>query len=1158
MLKYMQTWGLTRSLDPTGLLPQTQIRYSCRAAAALHQDEKAAREQRAAVLADLAQHSLSAGQLALLRPTAHQGQRETKRQRLRRALAHQRLGLPAPEDVTDLEPARIVHLKRPAGMRAARKGLPIVGMEQEVMEAVAERDVVLLCGETGCGKTTQVPQFLLEAGYGSAAFAERSGRIGVTQPRRVAAVAAATRIAQELGCELGGLVGYQVRYERRASANTAVKVMTDGILLRELQTDFLLQQYSVLVLDEAHERSLNTDLLLGLLSRIVPLRRQMAAEAGSGVAPLKLLIMSATLRMEDFAGNPALFPAPPPVVRVPARQYPVRVHFARRTELHDYVGAAYAKVRQLHRALPPGGVLVFLTGQREVEALCRRLRQAHLPGRGFDDSADPVSGELPAKGYGPPAGGVDAFGGDAAEEASEGADEARAASDADWDDFDTEAALEEEEETLVLGGEGFSPEQLAAAERHLEQSQGVVLGALADTKQSEPAPLHVLPLYAMLPAAAQARVFGACPPGARLIVVATNVAETSLTIPGVRYVVDAGRAKAKRLEASGALARYEVGWVSKAAAEQRAGRAGRMGPGLCYRLYSSAVYNDAFPAHSEPEVLATPLEGVALTMRSLGIDKVSNFPFPTPPERGALAVAEAALVALGAMGPKQELSAHGRAMAALPITPRHARMLLQAAEDVAAGAAGAAQALPYAVALAAALSTESPFIMVDSITAQDDDAARRQRSAAGAAHARLRAAGGDTLSALNALCAFERAGRSEVFCRDHYLHARNLCEAASLHTQLARALARAAADGPLAPVAAAMAAAAQALGNSQGSGINEILEPPGGLPPPPAAVLQRLRRAIAAGWADQVARRVHSAEYLATRQGTVDAGEGSGKRRAVRYCAQATDEPVFLHPRSALARAAPEYVAYTQLVRSAKRPYLAGVTEVEVTWLADVAPPLVTLSPPLDAPAPRYVPAADAVLAWHGAAYGRHGWELLPMARPAANAVARARLFAAALLGGRVLPALAGLRAALVMPPEQAAQLTAQGQRRVGELVCALQSAGVDSRAALAAAWRHDSAWLRRELGAWVRPAAHTALDAMWPMLLSEAAAPAAARIRSDKAEDIPETALLMPSDGEADTSSDKMLHIIPLRPRANSGPTPAQQVKNGMLAHSKAAPLPP
>jgi ATP-dependent RNA helicase DHX37/DHR1 len=268
-----------------------------------------------------------------------------------------------------------VSVLRPKAFAESRANLPVVGMEQEIMEAINENDVIVLCGETGSGKTTQVPQFLYEAGYGCANYPDRAGMVGITQPRRVAAVSTASRVAEEMGVDLGKTVGYHIRHDRKAGPETVLKFMTDGLLLRELQDDFLLSKYSAIIVDEAHERSLNTDILLGMLSRIVKLRRSMSEESSNNIAPLKLVIMSATLRIEDFVNNGRLFSTPPPVVNVPARQYPVTVHFSRKTELHDYVGAAFKKTCQIHRNLPPGGVLVFLTGRQEVEQMCRMLRQ---------------------------------------------------------------------------------------------------------------------------------------------------------------------------------------------------------------------------------------------------------------------------------------------------------------------------------------------------------------------------------------------------------------------------------------------------------------------------------------------------------------------------------------------------------------------------------------------------------------------------------------------------------------------------------------------------------------------------------------------------------------------------------------------------------------
>ncbi|KXZ53733.1 hypothetical protein GPECTOR_6g650 [Gonium pectorale] len=1242
-------------------------------------------------------------------------------------------------------PHRVVHVARPAAMVESRSALPISGQEADIMEAVAAHDVIVLAGETGCGKTTQVPQFLYEAGYGCRDFPEKAGAVGITQPRRVAAVSTAQRVAEELGCAVGETVGYQVRYDRSVGDKTALKFMTDGILLRELQLDFSLAAYSAIIVDEAHERGLNTDLLLGMLSRAVPLRRRLWRErqealargerpAGPPVYPLKLIIMSATLRTSDFTENKRLFPKPPPVINVPARQYPVTVHFSRRTELRDYVSAAFRKVTRIHAELPPGGILVFLTGQREVEQLCRRLRH-HYAERGRRAAAAAAAasgggargrGSVAAAGAGCDDGGDDEGGGDgcgvdeedplaAGEQYGGGGDVAEVAGDAaerrrrsgpeeeEVDDYqagsemngEDEEGDEDEEEVQVMGGEQFTPEEIAEAERRFEEAYGRTMlpgaaggagGAGAAGAPGEgggPGPVHVLPLYAMLPQARQAKVFAAHPPGTRLIIVATNVAETSLTIPGIRYVVDAGRSKQKLLEGAGAgggtVARYDVRWVSKASAQQRAGRAGRTCPGHAYRLFSSAHFNDTFPEHSPPEILNSELEGVVLVMKAMGVDKVHNFPFPTPPDPDALRGAHRCLEALCALEPGSgRLTELGRAMAAFPISPRHARMLLEvlkwhkslqggadAVEGGTAGSSGggalavpeqvarrAGRALPYAVALAAALSIESPFIHIDTVggdgegeggsgsgageggrradaeggeeeeegadggrggrkkrrggqepeqrqsqeegdagdlgvqEGEDEDgdedgggdgrrrksagaaglgpgsaraaqaaaaareAARRRRAHAAAMQGRFRHEASDALSALAALLAFEASGESEEFASRHFLHARNLREAADLHRQLLRVLAlqqAGAALGPAATAGGAAAAAGGTLAEELAAAAREIVAamavptataaeaavggagrgaaaaaaaattaaeaalsgPAASAAAGVAALLPErvaavLRRALAAGWADQVARRMRSAEYLA------QLGESRRKRHAVRYqpaCVGVAadagggdegggdDAAVFLHPRSALHAAAPELLVYCSLLRTDKRPYMVGLTSIEAEWLAESGTPLCVLSAGvLPDPAPAYKgPPVDGVVAWREAAYGLHAWPLPPVAAPHPDAAERAAVFGAALLEGRVLPGLAELRPLLAASPAMMLRPELRGVARVGELVGALSRRRIDSRRSLAAAWAADPTALQRELAAWVSKHQQALLLRLWPRLLQEAAAPAAA-----------------------------------------------------------------
>lgn len=388
------------------------------------------------------------------------------------------------------------------------------------------------------------------------------------------------------------------------------------------------------------------------------------------VTPLKLVLMSATLRIEDFVSNRKLFPTSPPVVEVATRQFPVTIHFSAKTELVDYLGKAYKKVLAIHKKLPSGGILVFVTGQREVEFLCRQLRKAFVKRNKSNDKEHGISQKTKAtvdinyvanepnlEGIAQAVDGTDDNGHHKDEtdrfnsfddEGFEVLSEANSvSSDAE---FDSDSDIEEEcldsfaDNTLQQNDLLKEPgclESLKAAFEALKSdnntgkfniNSGEQMAAIvdnekqtdenSDTRLREPGPLYVLPLYAMFPAAAQLRVFAGVPEGARLVVVATNVAETSLTIPDIKYVVDCGRAKVKDYNCSSGIAKYEIQWISKASASHRAGRAGRTGPGHCYRLYSSAVFNNTFPDFPEPEICKVPIEGIVLLLKYMGINKV--------------------------------------------------------------------------------------------------------------------------------------------------------------------------------------------------------------------------------------------------------------------------------------------------------------------------------------------------------------------------------------------------------------------------------------------------------------------------------------------------------------------------------------------------------
>ncbi|KAH3668552.1 hypothetical protein OGAPHI_002306 [Ogataea philodendri] len=560
-----------------------------------------------------------------------------------------------------------VHIDRDDDIQVARMKLPVVGEEHTILEAIHHNDCVIICGETGSGKTTQIPQFLFESGYGSP-NSETPGIIGVTQPRRVAAVAMAERVGQELG-NCRNKVGYQIRFDANVSEGTAIKFMTDGVLLREMMTDFLLTKYSALIIDEAHERNINTDILIGMLSRVLKLRREKAETDAQNYRPLKLVVMSATLSVSDFSENSRLFRTPPPIVSVPARQYPVSIHFNRRT-VPNYNEEAFRKTCKIHSKLPPGGILVFLTGKSEINEMVKRLRKRYPLAKKklYNDipevRTDPRNVEVET------------------EEIEFGVSESTDTFEEN-DDF-TEQDEDEEEE-------GF--------EENLEDGQ---------TPED---PLYVLPLYSLLPTKEQMKIFEKPPQGARLCVVATNIAETSLTIPNIRYVVDCGRSKERKYSENTGVQSFEIGWISKASADQRAGRAGRTGPGHCYRLFSSAVYESEFSTFSIPEIQRMPVESVVLTMKAMGIDNIVNFPFVTPPKKEMIRKAETLLRNLGALDDKKNITKLGQKMNSFPLSPRFSKMLVVGNQQ---------GCLPYIIALVSGLSVGDPFISEFEIVPKKD------------------------------------------------------------------------------------------------------------------------------------------------------------------------------------------------------------------------------------------------------------------------------------------------------------------------------------------------------------------------------------------------------------------------------------------------------
>jgi ATP-dependent helicase HrpA len=511
--------------------------------------------------------------------------------------------------------------------------LPVSGRREEIARAIAKHQVVIVSGETGSGKTTQLPKICLSLGRGRGAGG--TGLIGHTQPRRIAASATARRIAEELKSPFGEVVGYKVRFNDNLAPGASVKLMTDGILLAETQTDPLLRAYDTLIIDEAHERSLNIDFLLGYLKQILPRRPD-----------LKLIITSATIDADRFARHFGGEDTPSPVIEVSGRMYPVEVRYR---PVADDQG-------------PRAGV---------------NARKGSGPG------ANPGSGG--------PAGPSGAGGGGRTGGAGPGSAQSGRASGektARAQERDLHDAIVDAVDELCREGPGdvlvFLP-----GEREIRDAAEAL-------RKHHPPHTEILPLFARLSAAEQERVFRTS--NARRIVLATNVAETSLTVPGVRYVVDTGMARVKRYSYRNKVEQLQIEAVSQAAANQRAGRCGRVADGICIRLYEETDFAGR-PRFTDPEILRSSLAAVILRMKSLHLTEIEEFPFLEPPPGRAIADGYQLLNELGATDDENALTPSGRELARLPLDPRIGRMILAARDH---------QALSELLIIASALSVQDP------------------------------------------------------------------------------------------------------------------------------------------------------------------------------------------------------------------------------------------------------------------------------------------------------------------------------------------------------------------------------------------------------------------------------------------------------------------
>ena len=525
-------------------------------------------------------------------------------------------------------------------IKEQRESLPIYRLKRELLNAIADNQVLCVVGETGSGKTTQMTQYMVELGLA------KKGIIGCTQPRRVAAVSVAKRVAEEYGCALGEQVGYSIRFDDMTSPETMIKYMTDGMLMREYLADNDLRRYSALMLDEAHERTVHTDVLFGLLKDLCRRRPD-----------FKIIVTSATLDAGKFSEY--FFSCP--IFTIPGRTFPVEILYVKEPE-SDYLEACIITVMQIHLDQPAGDILVFLTGQEEIDTCC---------------------------------------------------------------------------ETLY--------------------TRMQALGDLAPE-------LIVLPVYSALPSEVQSRIFEPAPTGARKCVVATNIAEASLTIDGIYYVVDPGFSKQNAFNPKLGMDSLVISPISQASAKQRAGRAGRTGPGKCYRLYTEQAFKTEMLPTNIPEIQRSNLGNVVLQLKAMGINDLLGFDFMDPPPVATLVGALESLHALGALDEEGLLTRLGRKMAEFPLEPNLSKMLILSVD------LGCSEEI---LTITSMLSVENPFYRP-----------RDKQSQADMKKAKFHQAEGDHLTLLAVYKAWEAAKFSNPWCFENFVQARSMRRAQDVRKQL--------------------------------------------------------------------------------------------------------------------------------------------------------------------------------------------------------------------------------------------------------------------------------------------------------------------------------------------------------------------------------------
>ncbi|XP_953758.1 DEAD-box family helicase, putative [Theileria annulata] len=631
-----------------------------------------------------------------------------------------------------------------------RKKLPAWTARKNFVKLVKRNQVLVLVGETGSGKTTQMTQFALEAGL--------SGLrpIAITQPRRVAAMSVATRVAEEMDVELGATVGYTIRFEDKSSEKTMLRFMTDGMLLKEITTDKMLSHYGMVILDEAHERTIATDVLFGLLKDLIKQRSE-----------LKLVIMSATLEAKKFQ---AYFGGCD-ILRIPGAMHPVEIYYTAEPE-RDYFEAAVRTAVNIHMQEPEGDILLFLTGEEEIENARKEI-------------------------------------------------------------------------------------ETALARRNCEL------------------PMTILTLYSSLPPAQQQRVFE--PVYGRKCVIATNIAETSITIDGIVYVIDPGFSKQKVYNPRGRIDSLLVSPISKASAQQRAGRAGRTRPGKCFRLYTESTFSKELVSETYPEILRSNIASVVLSLKKIGIDDLVHFDFMDPPAPETMMRALEELNYLGALDDEGELTSVGSLMADFPLEPQLSKVLVHSPEF---------NSISSLTAVVSMLSCGNVFVRPREY-AKEADAAKLQYSAQEGDHITLLNLFNQYQAVVNSSSSGSTSSSVRRYCQENYVNPRSLSSALNIYQQLITILTR--------------------MHSVNSVDINKTSE---GRDKDVSSVVKGLVK----GFFQQVAYKSSRGHYLLVKD----------------------NQAVALHPSTTLQHT-PQWVIYHEFIYTSKN-YIRTVTEIKGEWLMELAP----------------------------------------------------------------------------------------------------------------------------------------------------------------------------------------------------------------------------